>query len=86
MEVPNMGRRKKKTAKIEQYLKNNAQEEKVVIEDPAENVRDEVPAIEMTDDEAATADVEDVIAEVEEKVEAEAKPTKRKRKKSKSED
>ena len=81
-----MGRRKKKTAKIEQYLKNNTQEEKVVIEDPAENVLEEAPAAEMTNDEAATADVEDVIAEVEEKTEAEAKPVKRKRKKSKSED
>lgn len=86
MEDPIMGRRKKKAAKVAQWEKANGGadvvEAKIVIEDPAENMLDEVE-VETSTEEVVVADVEEVIAEVEDKVEAK---TKKKRKKTKSED
>ena len=71
MEGPIMGRRKKKAAKVKQYLENNTEgKEKIVIEDEVSDV---------------VADIEEVAAEVEDKIIDEVKP-KKKKKKVKSED
>jgi hypothetical protein len=82
MEDPIMGRRKKKAAKVKQYLENNTEgKEKIVIEDPAETVVIEA-AEEMVE---AAEEMVEVAAEVEDKIIDEAKP-KKKKKKVKSED
>mgnify|MGYP003121683939 CR=1 FL=1 len=66
-----MGRRKKKAAKVKQYLENNTEgKEKIVIEEEVSDV---------------VADIEEVAAEVEDKIIDEVKP-KKKKKKVKSED
>ena len=71
MEGPIMGRRKKKAAKVKQYLENNTEgKEKIVIEEEVSDV---------------VADIEEVAAEVEDKIIDEVKP-KKKKKKVKSED